>query len=96
MKPTTEVFARFSSTGKPRFNKDINGPIAEIIRALIPWMLEAHMGTSIRITLARTPEELRLASGEKLDSQSSPEDFMAILEQEMAQHQLGLDHHDDA
>lgn len=95
MKPSTHVFARFSSTGKPRFTKDLNGPLAEIIRQLIPWLLEHHMGSSTRITLARTPEELRIATGEKMP-ESSAEDFMDMLNAAMEQHELGLDSSDEA
>ena len=96
MRPTTEVCARFESKGKPRFNKDTSGSVQDVMRQLIPWMLEAHMGTAIKITFARTPQELAIACGESRSAEQSAEDLMAEMMAQISQHEMGLDSHPDA
>jgi hypothetical protein len=98
MKPNTMVFARFSSTGKPRFNKETSGTVAEVMQELIRWVFECHMGTSLKITFARTAEELRIAtgSGSGPDSAATAEDFMAELLAQIDQPTLALNPDSDS
>lgn len=67
MRPTTLACARFESKGKPEKTVTLlDKPTKEILLELAHWTLATEMGHYIRITIARSPEELEKACRERV------------------------------
>lgn len=58
---STQVFARFSSSGYPGVTKDCEGQIKEVLYAIAQWMVtDAQMNRKIIIVLSKDKEGLEL------------------------------------
>lgn len=79
MKPTTEVWYRFESVGRPECLRQDKATVRTLTLDLANWLLATYMGSKIRITLARTEEELNERS-----NRAPPDDMIAELERIMA------------
>jgi hypothetical protein len=59
MKLSTTAFAKFESIGKPKMTQQLdNMTMREIVLAFGKWTQEIYMGSHIRVTIARSAEEL--------------------------------------
>jgi hypothetical protein len=58
MRLTTEVWAKFESKGRPGDTKVIHDQIGLVARQLLSWLVDTAMGHCLRITVARTQDEL--------------------------------------
>lgn len=87
---TTEVFAKFESKGKPRFNREVSGPTQEVILHFAKWMQEVHMGSHIQVTMARSASELR-ALTDRTSQNAAVDDMLSDLQNIMSQEPLDLD-----
>lgn len=87
MKPTTDIWGKFESKGKPDKTQIVNGTVREVLMAHAKWLLDVYMGTHIQITYARTREELVLHSA-RTKSDTPDSDMMAELAAMMDQDQL--------
>lgn len=60
MKPETIVWLRCESVGRPDSNLTLNCTTREAILTIGQWLMGIYMGQKIRITLARSEEELAI------------------------------------
>ena len=99
MKLHTTVCARFESKGKPHLTEEhTDKQIREVLMALAKWTTRTPMGSYIKFTLARTPEELERACNPKTGGPkaTTPDDLMDDFEAMLAQEGFDLgDESDD-
>jgi hypothetical protein len=92
MKPSTLIWAKFESKGKPQDTELHNLPTREVIIKLAEWTLRVPMGSYMRITFARTQAELEQASTPYGRAAVEPEsDMMEELRLLLEQDTLGLE-----
>lgn len=61
MKTHTRVSAKLESIGKPIHTVELHGEtVREVTLAIAKWLTTAYMGSHMRITIARTPTELKI------------------------------------
>lgn len=58
MKPETPVWLKCESVGRPANTLTMQCSTREAVRTIAEWLMGTYMGQKIRITLARTEEEL--------------------------------------
>lgn len=93
MKMSTRVWARFESVGKPlsTWMTPENGmEVGKAMLELARWMQGVYMGSHIRITFARSLEELEAATQGKRTSQVN-EDMLSQLESLISQETLDFE-----
>ena len=78
MRPTTEVAIKFESVGKPEFNHVTEVmPLSQALLEIAKWLATTHMGSKIRITMARTTRELESRNS----VEAAGADMAALFEQ---------------
>lgn len=98
MKMHTTACARFESKGKPHLTQEFTDkPIREILLAIPKWMSRTPMGSYIKFTIARTPEELERACNPQKGGvkAASHTDVMDEFESMLAQEGFDLGDDDD-
>jgi hypothetical protein len=58
MKPSTQVWFKCESVGRPESTLKMQSTAREAILTIGQWLMGVYMGQKIRITIARTEEEL--------------------------------------
>jgi hypothetical protein len=92
MKPATMLWAKFESKGKPDATQKHNCSMRDAILRLGEWMLSVNMGSYIRVTLARTEQELEaMSQANQRTPISADTDMLAELQEMMAQDTLGFE-----
>lgn len=76
MRLTTEVWARFESKGRPSATLTLNKQLGFVAKDFVPWLLEHAMGHYIKVTIARSKDELERWSR---DIQAGKESQDALL-----------------
>lgn len=93
MKPTTVVSAKFESIGKPAATVTITDEtVTRTAIELARWLTTVYMGSHIRVTIARSPAELKLHTSRSHagDTNAVSLDLMSEIESILAQPALPL------
>lgn len=93
MKPATTLWLKAESKGRPEFTLTSHGTVRDLTMELAKWILRVHMGSHIRVTMARTEVELTAHSSGSTISEVSG-DMLADLAAMLDQDTLGLDGED--
>lgn len=93
MRTTTRVSVRFESLGKPEHTENHDQiTVGQVSITLLKWMTQTYMGHYMRVTIARSSQEIDeiLAKGKGKQSESV-DDIMAELEGMITQENLEFD-----
>lgn len=79
MKPTTTVYAKMESKGKPELTRDFQGPVRGLIIDFAKWLIESQMGHSMQLTICRSQADLDRITTRGQGAQGAVDSMMADL-----------------
>lgn len=85
MRATGRVWARLESKGRPHDSVTIEDEsVAELAKAIARWLLSASMGHYMRITIARSAEDLQRAVNGGGSGAAKTEDLLDEIDSMLA------------